>query len=61
MKESVELEIRKKIFSLIVKNPGLNIRKIAELLNIETSLTIYHLRYLLKHFPLSPIFQTLPI
>jgi len=49
MKEAAELETRKQIFNLISENPGLNISKIAEILNIETSLTIYHLRYLLKN------------
>jgi len=49
MKEAADIETRKQIFNLIKENPGLNVTKIAELLKIETSLTIYHLRYLLRH------------
>lgn len=49
MKESVELETQKQIYRLILKEPGLNIGKIAELLDINGPLTIYHIRYLEKH------------
>lgn len=49
MNESVELETQKQIYSIIEKQPGLNISKIAELLNINVPLTLYHLRYLEKH------------
>jgi predicted transcriptional regulator len=48
MKESTDLEIRKKIFDLLSKNPGLNLSTIAEVLNISIPLTVYHLRYLEK-------------
>lgn len=49
MKEAAELETQKKIYMLISKEPGLNLTKISELLNINVPLTIYHLRYLEKH------------
>lgn len=46
MKEFLELEIRRKIYNLIEKNPGLHSRKIAELLSLSGQLTDYHLLYL---------------
>ena len=46
MNESAELEIQKQIYSIIKKQPGLNMSKISELLNINVPLTLYHLRYL---------------
>lgn len=49
MKNVTELELRKQIFLIISKNPGLNISNIAEILNITTAHTIYHLGYLQKH------------
>ena len=49
MKDSTELETRKQIYTIIEKHPGLNISKIAELLNINVPLTLYHLRYLERH------------
>ena len=49
MKESAELETQKQIYNLISKEPGLNLSKISELLNINIPLTIYHLRHLEKH------------
>ena len=42
-------EIRKKIYDLISKNPGLHLSKLAELLNIRSSLAEYHLTYMEKH------------
>jgi predicted transcriptional regulator len=41
-------DIRKKIYDLIGKHPGLHLSKIAELLNIRISLAEYHLKYLEK-------------
>ena len=41
-----ELETRRKIYNLIVKNPGLHALRIAELLNISSQLADYHLLYL---------------
>ena len=49
MKESTELEIQKQIYILITKQPGLHINKIAQMLNINRPLTIYHLRFLEKN------------
>jgi predicted transcriptional regulator len=46
MKEFLELEIRRKIFQLIEKNPGLHARRIAERLSIQGQLADYHLLYL---------------
>ena len=49
MKDSTELETQKLIYTIIEKQPGLNISKIAELLDINVPLTLYHLRYLERH------------
>jgi predicted transcriptional regulator len=46
MNESFEFEIRRKIFKLILKNPGLHSSKIAEILKISGQLADYHLLYL---------------
>ncbi len=46
MKEVLDLEIRKKIYTLILKNPGLHAKKIAEILSIHGQLADYHLLYL---------------
>jgi predicted transcriptional regulator len=46
MKEFLDLEIRRKIYNLVEKNPGLHSRKIAELLSLSGQLTDYHLLYL---------------
>jgi predicted transcriptional regulator len=37
---------RKRIYDLIIKNPGLHLSKIAESLNIRISLVEYHLQYM---------------
>lgn len=47
-KESEELEIRKKIYDLIEKNPGIRFIKIIEILKVSNPLGLYHLRYLEK-------------
>ena len=49
MKETTELETQKQIFNTVEEHPGLNISKIAELLNIHEPLALYHLRYLEKN------------
>lgn len=49
MKEATELETQQKIYNLIEKHPGLNLTKIAELLDINVPLLLYHLRILKKH------------
>jgi len=41
--------IRDKIIDLVIKNPGLHLSKIAELLNMRISLAEYHLQYLEKN------------
>ena len=46
MDEVLELEIRRKIYTLILKNPGLHVRKIAEILSLQGQLADYHLAYL---------------
>jgi predicted transcriptional regulator len=48
MVESLDLEIRRKLYRLLVKNPGLNLTTIAELLGTSVPLTVYHLQYLEK-------------
>jgi predicted transcriptional regulator len=42
----LHLDIRKKIHTLIVGNPGLNLSTIAEMLGISVTLADYHLYYL---------------
>jgi predicted transcriptional regulator len=49
MSEPVELETQKKIYTLIAKEPGLHLNKIAELLNLDRPLVLYHLHSLEKH------------
>jgi predicted transcriptional regulator len=49
MDDILELETRRKIFTLLKKNPGINLSKIAKILNLRVSLVEYHLRYLEKH------------
>ena len=46
MTELLELKIRRKIYTLISKNPGLHALKIAEILKISSQLADYHLFYL---------------
>ena len=49
MEEVLELETRKNIYSLIEKNPGLHLSKIADILHMRTSHVEYHLLFLEKH------------
>ena len=49
MSDILDLEIRKKIYDLILKDPGLHARKIAYNLNVRPQLVDYHLRYLERH------------
>lgn len=49
MTDVLELETRKKIFSCIEKNPGVNLSFIADFLQISTQLVDYHLLYLEHH------------
>ncbi len=46
MKEIINLENRKKIYDLLLKNPGLNLSKIAELLSMNVPLVDYHLNHM---------------
>jgi predicted transcriptional regulator len=47
--QSSELEIQKQIYSLVVKEPGLTLSKVAETLGISVELARYHLQYLEKN------------
>jgi predicted transcriptional regulator len=58
MKEYLELETRRKIYDLIIKNPGLHLSKIADLLNVRKSLIEYHLLYMEKNQVLTSIKET---
>jgi predicted transcriptional regulator len=49
MEEVLELETRKNIYSLIEKNPGLHLSKIADMLHMRISHVEYHLLFLEKH------------
>ena len=42
------LDIRRKIYDLILLNPGLHLSKIAEMVNIRVSLAEYHLQFMEK-------------
>jgi len=44
----LELEIQRKIYNLIAKNPGLDLSKIAQILNIRASQAGYHLQLMEK-------------
>jgi predicted transcriptional regulator len=55
MEEVLELEIRRKIYNLILKNPGLHARKIAEILSLQGQLCDYHLLYLERNEIVSAI------
>ena len=46
MHEALDLEIRRKIYDLIAKNPGLHAKKIAEMLIITGQLIDYHLLFM---------------
>ena len=49
MDDVLELEIRRKIYNLIRKNPGLHLSKIAEMLKMRISHVEYHTLYLEKN------------
>jgi len=49
MTESAELEIQKQIYQIISEEPGLNLSKIVELLDLNMPLLLYHIRYLERH------------
>jgi len=49
MENAAELETQQKIFHLIAQEPGLHIRKIERLLQLDISLILYHIHFLEKH------------
>jgi len=49
MEDILELETRRKIYDTILKNPGLHLSKIADLLQMRISHVEYHVHYLEKH------------
>jgi len=49
MSDTLDLETRKKIFDLIDNNPGINLSRIAELLELSFQLVDYHLYYMVNH------------
>lgn len=49
MKDEEDLKVKRKIFNLIKKNPGLHASKIAEILNISWELANYHILYLQRN------------
>jgi predicted transcriptional regulator len=49
MTEILELETRRKIYDLILKNPGLHVNKIAEVLELSSQLVEYHLLFMQRH------------
>jgi len=49
MNDTEEFETQKKIYGLITRQPGLNIATISDMLQIPSSLVIYHIRFLERH------------
>lgn len=49
MSDSQEFDTRRKIYDFIAQHPGVNLSKIADLLELSTQLVDYHLLYLEKH------------
>ena len=49
MNNILELEIRRKIYNLILRNPGINLSTIAEILHVSPQLVDYHLLYMQYH------------
>ena len=49
MKDLLDLESRREIYDLILKNPGLHLSRIAEILKMSLSLVKYHLYHLEKN------------
>ena len=53
LEEALKLDIRKKIYNTVKKNPGLHFREIQRRVEIATGALQYHLDYLQKkHHPL---------
>ena len=49
MKKTFDLEVKRKIYNLIKKNPGVNTSKISEIIGVSWELVNYHLLYLEKN------------
>lgn len=49
MGDILDLETRRKIFESVSTNPGIHLSKIAELLQMRTSLVEYHILFLIKN------------
>ncbi|KYK22964.1 hypothetical protein AYK25_06910 [Thermoplasmatales archaeon SM1-50] len=49
MEDVLELETRRKIYDAILKNPGLHLSKIADILEMRISHVEYHVYFLEKH------------
>lgn len=49
MDNPAELETQKQVYTLIIKEPGLHVNKIADLLKISVPLLLYHLHFLEKN------------
>jgi len=49
MSETLEFETRKKIYNTILKNPGVHVSRIAELLDVSPQLVDYHLIYMQRY------------
>ena len=55
MNDILQLNIRRKIYTLLQKNPGLHARKIAKLLTLQGQLIDYHLLYMEKYGVISSV------
>ena len=49
MSDKPDLETRRKIYSLIEQNPGINLSRVAELLHLSVQLVDYHLYSMVNH------------
>jgi len=49
MNDLLELETRREIYDFITQNPGINLSKIAELLQLSPQLVDYHILYMENH------------
>ena len=47
-KNILKLEIRRKIYDFVDKNPGLHVREISRRMDIPINTLIYHIKYLKK-------------
>ena len=49
MQQELELDVRRKIYNLIQKSPGLHFREIQRRMNLATGSLDYHIHFLYKH------------